>query len=237
MDKFDSNWLGTTRALTCDKKHTTIIDGGGSTEKINSRIEEIKTSIDNSDSNYEIEQAQERLGKLTGGVAILRVGAESEIELKEKKDRVEDALSATRAAVDEGVVPGGGIALRRVIENIEVDVDNDDQLMGVEIVKSACKTPFNIIMENAGLNPEVIWNKILDGTLNHKKNEHGFDARKEKVVDMYEAGIIDPAKVTRVALEKAASVAGTMLTTECLITSIPDDKEENTANPMAGMGM
>lgn len=232
MDKFDSNWLGTTRALTCDKKYTTIIDGGGSAEAINSRIEEIKTAIDNSDSNYEIEQAQERLGKLTGGVAIVRIGAESEIELKEKKDRVEDALSATRAAVDEGIVPGGGIALRNAVKNIKVETDNDDQKSGVEIVVNACKTPFNVIMENAGLNAEVIWNKIKDA-----KSTYGFDARKEEVVDMFEAGIIDPTKVTRVALEKAASVAGTMLTTECLITSIPDDKENNTANQMARMGM
>jgi len=230
MDKFDPSWLGTTKTLTSDKKHTTIIDGGGSQEDITSRIEEIKTLIENSDSNYEIEQMQERLGKLTGGVAVMRIGAESEIELKEKKDRVEDALAATRAAVDEGVVPGGGVALRNAIKNIEVETDNDDQKSGVEIVVSACKAPFNIIMENAGLNAEVIWNK-----LDSNNDSEGFDARSGKVVDMFEAGIIDPAKVTRVALEKAVSIASTMLTTECLITSIKDDNNEPAGNPMAGM--
>ena len=229
MEKFNHEWLGTTRTLTCDKKHTTIVDGGGSTEAIENRIEEIKTLIDNSDSNYEIEKMQSRLGKLTGGVAIMRIGAESEIELKEKKDRVEDALAATRAAVDEGIVPGGGIALRKAIEDLDIEVDNDDQQYGVEIVLAACKAPFDNIMNNAGLNSEVIWNNCNDKNL-------GYDARNEKYVDMIEAGIIDPAKVTRVALEKAVSIAGTMLTTECLITSIPDEKEEP-ANPMAAMGM
>jgi len=233
MDKFDPSWLGTTKTLTCDKKHTTIIDGGGTQEAITARIEDIKTLIEKSDSNYEIEQMQERLGKITGGVAVMRIGAESEIELKEKKDRVEDALSATRAAIDEGVVPGGGVALRRIIESIlvdDIDCENDDQKAGAEIVMAACKSPFNKIMENAGLNPDVIWNK-----LENKSDTDGFDARTEQVVDMFEAGIIDPAKVTRVALEKSTSIAGTMLTTECLITSIKDDKSEPAGNPMAGM--
>ena len=229
MEKFNHEWLGTTRALTCDKKHTTIVDGGGTQESINSRIEEIKTLIDNADSNYDIEKMQSRLGKLTGGVAIMRIGAESEIELKEKKDRVEDALAATRAAVDEGIVPGGGIALRKAIDNLDVEVDNDDQQYGVEIVLAACKAPFDNIMTNAGLNSDVIWNNCFSKDL-------GYDARNEEYVDMIKAGIIDPSKVTRVALEKAASIAGTMLTTECLITSIKEDKEEP-ANPMAGMGM
>tara|TARA_R110001592_G_scaffold215613_1_gene468989 strand:+ start:2586 stop:4211 length:1626 start_codon:yes stop_codon:yes gene_type:complete len=232
IDKFNHEWLGSTRALTCDKKHTTIIDGGGTEEKINGRIEEIKTLIDNAESNYDIEKMQARLGKLTGGVAIMRIGAESEIELKEKKDRVEDALAATRAAVDEGVVAGGGIALRKAIEKLDLDLENDDQKEGAKIIIEACKAPFNHIMENAGLNPEVIWNKLED-----KSDTVGFDARKEEVVDMFEAGIIDPAKVTRVALEKAASIAGTMLTTECLITSIKKDDNEPAqgGNPMAGM--
>ena len=235
LDKFDPSWFGTTKVLTCDKRSTTIVDGGGTADEITARIEEIKALIDNSESNYDKEQMQERLGKLTGGVAIMRIGAESEIELKEKKDRVDDALAATRAAVDEGIIPGGGVALMRVANNIdikdEIECDNDDQKTGVEIVIEACKSPFNRIMENAGLNPEVIWNKI-DST----NKSSGFDARTETVVDMFEAGIIDPVKVTRVALEKAASVAGTMLTTECLITSIKEDKNEP-ANPMTGMGI
>jgi chaperonin GroEL len=235
MDKFDSSWLGTTKTLTCDKRHTTIVDGGGTEDAINSRIEEIKTMIENSESNYDIEQMQERLGKITGGVAVMRIGAESEIELKEKKDRVEDALSATRAAVDEGVVPGGGVALMRIADSVDVNKDikwdNEDQKSGAEIVLEACKAPFNRIMNNAGLNPEVVWNQCLVA-----EDHWGFDARKEQVVDMYKAGIIDPAKVTRVAIEKAASVAGTMLITECLITSIPEENKEP-ANPMAGMGI
>ena len=232
MDKFNPDWFGTTRTLTCDKKHTTIVDGGGTQERINGRIDEIEAAIEKSDSNYEIEKMQERLGKLTGGVALMKIGAESEIELKEKKDRVEDALAATRAAVDEGIVAGGGTALRRIISNMsidDIDLDNDDQKYGAEIVLEACKAPFNKIMENAGLNSEVIWNKISEEDI-----DSGFDARREMVVDMFDAGIIDPSKVTRVALEKAASVAGTMLITECLITSIKDDKDEP-ANPMSGM--
>jgi chaperonin GroEL len=229
MDKFNHEWLGSTRTLTCDKRYTTLVDGAGTTEAINDRIEEIKTLIDNSDSNYDIEKMQARLGKLTGGVAIMRIGAESEIELKEKKDRVEDALAATRAAVDEGIVPGGGIALRKAIEGLDVEVDNDDQQYGVEIVLAACKAPFDNIMNNAGLNSDVIWNNCVSQKL-------GYDARSEDYVDMIKAGSRSPAKVTRVALEKAASIAGTMLTTECLITSIKTDDKEP-ANPMAGLGM
>ena len=229
MDNFDPAWFGTTKTLTSDKRTTTIIDGGGTQEDIEKRIEEIKTLIDGSDSNYDKEQMQERLGKLTGGVAIMRIGAESEIELKERKDRVEDALAATRAAVDEGIVPGGGVVLRRAIKDLDIDTENSDEQSGVEIVKAACKAPFDNIMINAGLNPEVIWNKVEAAG-----EDQGYDARKEEVVDMFDSGIIDPAKVTRVALEKAASIAGTMLTTECLITSIKDDSEP-AGNPMAGM--
>ncbi len=232
MDKFNPDWFGTTRTLTCDKKHTTIVDGAGTQERINGRIDEIESAIEKSDSNYEIEKMQERLGKLTGGVALMKIGAESEIELKEKKDRVEDALAATRAAVDEGIVAGGGTALRRIVSNMSIDnidLDNDDQKYGAEIVLESCKAPFDKIMENAGLNSEIIWNKVAEGDV-----DSGFDARKEEVVNMFEAGIIDPSKVTRVALEKAASVAGTMLITECLITNIKDDKDEP-ANPMSGM--
>jgi len=231
MDNFDSSWLGTTKTLTCDKKYTTIVDGGGSEDDIQGRIEKLKTMIENSTSNYETEKLQERLGKLSGGVALIKIGAESEIEMKEKKDRVDDALAATRAAVDEGILPGGGVALRLATEGLEIDCENNDQQQGADIVLAACKAPFNRIMENAGLNPEVIWNK-----LDTSNKSQGYDARSEKVVDMYEAGIIDPAKVTRVALEKAASVAGTMLITECVLTKIEkeDDKKDNN---FTGMGM
>tara|TARA_Y100000385_G_scaffold37666_1_gene35111 strand:+ start:15985 stop:17607 length:1623 start_codon:yes stop_codon:yes gene_type:complete len=233
MDKFDSSWLGGTSTLTIDKSHTTIVDGNGNEISINERIDEIKTMIDNSQSNYDIEKMQERLGKLTGGVAIIKIGAESEIEMKEKRDRVEDALAATKAAVDEGIVSGGGIALRSIVENIEnIDTDNEDQNLGAQIVLDACKAPFNKIMENAGLNADVVWNKVKESEIDNA----GFDARNEKVVNMFEQGIIDPAKVTRIALEKAASVAGTMLITECVLTEIPSD-DKAPSNPMNGIGM
>jgi len=232
LDKFDSSWLGQTTTLTVDKKYTTIVDGCGSEEDIEARIEKIKTMIENSTSNYETEKMQERLGKLSGGVALIKIGAESEIEMKEKKDRVEDALAATRAAVDEGILPGGGVALMNIVSNnLEIEYDNGDQKSGIEIVIEACKAPFNKIMENAGLNAEVVWNDVESSKL---KNA-GYDARKEEVVDMLETGIIDPTKVTRVALEKAASVAGTMLITECVLTKIPS--EDNNNNNQTGIGM
>ena len=233
LDKISPEVFGTAARVTINNKHTTIVDGGGTTEAIEERVNQIKYDIDNSTSNYDKEQNQERLAKLAGGVALLRIGAQSEIEMKERKDRVEDALNATRAALDEGIVPGGGIALIRCLEH-ETDFDNSDQELGGKIIEKACRAPFNTIMENAGLNADVIWNKILAGVNNHIKPEHGFDARKEEVVDMFEAGIIDPAKVTRVALEKAVSVAGTLLTTECVITN----KLEEAGNepPMNGGG-
>ena len=232
LDKtFDSSWFGTCKTITSNNKQTIIVDGNGTSEAITARVEEIKSQIDISDNDYEVEGMQERLGKLSGGVALMKIGAESELALKEKKDRVEDALAATRAAVDEGIIPGGGMALRRIsIEHLDVDIENADQDLGVGIVQAACQSPFNKIMENAGLTPEVIWNK-----LDRDNKSEGFDARSEKIVDMYEAGIIDPTKVTRVALEKAASVAGTMLITECVVSKIKQEKEP--VNPMAGMGM
>jgi chaperonin GroEL len=245
MDKFDQSWLGETKALTINKKTTTIIDGMGGEEAIKDRIEKIKAMIDLSKSNYETEKMQERLGKLSGGVAIIKIGAESEIEMKEKKDRVNDALAATKAAVDEGILPGGGIALRAAVKDLElsnVEIDNEDQKAGVSIVIEACKAPFNMIMTNAGLNPEVIWNKIMlakpeaaDETWHIGNN--GFDARSEKVVDMFKAGIIDPTKVTRVALEKAASIAGTMLITECVLTNLPPKNGSTKDSNFTGMGM
>ena len=229
LDKITTKSFGTARLVTINNKYTTIVDGAGTAEEIENRVSQIKHDIENASSNYDKEQTQERLAKLAGGVAILRIGAESEIEMKEKKDRVEDALNATRAALDEGIIPGGGIALMRCLEPDVKDFENDDQLAGREIVIKACGAPFGYIMENAGLNPEVVWKDIKDLT-----STQGFDARREIVVDMYDAGIIDPAKVTRVALEKAASVAGTMLTTECVITKKPEDSDAEP--PMMGGG-
>lgn len=236
LQNFDANWFGTARSVTITNKFTTIIDGAGNADEILERVEEIKTLIDNSDSHYETEQYQDRMSRLAGGVAVMRIGAESELELKEKKDRVEDALNATRAAIDEGIVPGGGSALRWAIDNpsssfIEVETENTDQEIGIQIINNACKAPFNAIMENAGLNADVVWSDI------HRKMTEeysespddlvwGYDARNEKVVNMISAGIIDPTKVTRIALEKACSVAGTMLTTECIITINKEDKKQ-----------
>jgi len=229
LDKITTEVFGTCARVTINNKYTTIVDGDGTTEAIAERVNHIKHDIDNSTSNYDKEQNQERLAKLAGGVALLRIGAESEIEMKEKKDRVEDALNATRAALDEGIVPGGGMALMRCLEPKSDKLENDDQKTGAEIVAKACSAPFFTIMKNAGLNPEVVWTK-LDGDSTSK----GFDARKEEVVDMFDAGIIDPAKVTRVALEKAVSVAGTLLTTQCVITNKPE--EAGMEPPMAGGG-
>ena len=236
LDRVTEEMFGTARMVTVNNKYTTIVDGAGNAADIEARVNEIKATIDGADSPYEIEKAQERLAKLSGGVALIKIGAESELEMKEKKDRVEDALNATRAALDEGIIPGGGVALRWLVDEdmgkIPVGGENTDQEAGINIVVQACKAPFDAIMQNAGLTPDVIWNKLkLKADRKNPVNtmedmKWGYDARKDKVVDMFEAGIIDPVKVTRVALEKAASVAGTMILTECIITNKPSDTEE-----------
>jgi len=215
--------LGTASKVVITKDNTTIINGGGTKEAITDRVESIKGQIESNPSDYESEKLQERLAKLSGGVAIIKIGAGSEIEMKEKKDRIDDALNATKAAVQEGIIAGGGTVLRGY-QHFEDDIyENEDQKLGRDIVVKACKAPFNSILENAGLNPDVVWNKIV--THNVNGTDAGYDVRSEEVLtDMVEAGIVDPVKVTRIALEKAASVAGTMLTTECVVTNIP--KEE-----------
>jgi len=226
--------FGTAKLVTCNNKSTTIVDGGGDEVKITERVEELKTMIENSESVYETEQFQERLGKLAGGVAILRIGAESELELKEKKDRVEDALAATRAAVDEGIIPGGGIALRKIAHDCLITCDSDEQDLGRDIVLAAIKAPFEDILRNAGLDSSRVWVEIQNAS---GIDNIGYDVRNEEVVDMLQAGIIDPTRVTRTALEKAASVAGTMLTTECVITNIKDDSDPAPAAMGGGFGM
>jgi|ETNvirnome_6_100_1030635.scaffolds.fasta_scaffold01255_11 chaperonin GroEL len=241
LEQFEPEWFGSAKVITIDNRQTTIVDGGGETEVIQNRCKEIQNMIDDSSSSYEKEGMQERLGKLIGGVAIMKIGAGSELEMKEKKDRVEDALASTRAAIDEGVVPGGGIALMRARSSIvNLKGENTDQHEGISIVLKACEAPFNYIMENAGLNAEVIWNNIYDSRPDGKSeafsNSYGYDVRREIYVDMVKEGIIDPAKVTRVALEKAVSVAGTMLTTECVVTKIKEDNNNKAADTMAGMG-
>jgi chaperonin GroEL len=222
LEKLTIDMLGTARTVTVSQNETIIVDGGGEEEAIKARIEDIKSQFDNAKSEYDKQHLQERMSKLVGGVAVLNIGAASEIELKEKKDRVDDALQATRAAVEEGIVPGGGIALQTIASNVSVAAENEDQNFGIQVVLKACKAPFRAILENAGKNAEAVAMQIkAEG---EGKNA-GYDARNNQVVDMIQAGIIDPTKVTRTALELACSVAGTLLTTECVV-SIEKEKEE-----------
>jgi len=230
LDQAQMEHLGSAEKVTITKDTTTIVNGHGDSSMVQERVGQIQSQIESTESEYEKEQLQERLAKLSGGVAVIRIGASSEIEMKEKKDRVDDALNATKAAVQEGIIAGGGTVLRGYQES-NVVYENEDQAMGADIVYKACKAPFNAILENAGLNADVIWNKIV--THNANGTEAGFDVRTEEVLtDMVDAGIIDPVKVTRVALEKAASVAGTMLTTECVVTTIPKDEPTQPQMPM-----
>ena len=219
--------LGSAETITIDKDNTTIVNGAGNKSDIKGRVNQIKSQIESTTSDYDKEKLQERLAKLAGGVAVLYVGAASEVEMKEKKDRVDDALHATRAAVEEGIVAGGGVALVRAIEVLKkITTDSLDELTGVQIVARAIESPLRTIVENAGGEGSVVINKVLEG----KKN-FGYDAKTEKYVDMIKAGIIDPKKVTRIALENAASVAGMILTTECALVDI---KEENAGGGMPG---
>ncbi|WP_026775695.1 chaperonin GroEL [Polaribacter sp. Hel_I_88] len=221
--------LGTAEGITIDKDNTTIVNGSGDPEAIKTRVGQIKSQIETTTSDYDKEKLQERLAKLAGGVAVLYVGAASEVEMKEKKDRVDDALHATRAAVEEGIVAGGGVAFVRAKKVLEkLATENLDETTGVQIVNKAIESPLRTIVENAGGEGSVVINKVLEG----KKN-FGYDAKSEQYVDMLEAGIIDPKKVTRVALENAASVAGMILTTECALIDI---KEENAGGGMPPMG-
>ncbi|MFC4665804.1 chaperonin GroEL [Falsiporphyromonas endometrii] len=223
--------LGTAEKVTVDKDNTTIVNGAGEKAKIADRVAQIKAQIENTTSDYDREKLQERLAKLSGGVAVLYVGAASEVEMKEKKDRVDDALSATRAAIAEGTVPGGGTAYIRAIQALDnLQGVNVDETTGIKIVKRAIEEPLRQIVANAGLEGAVIVQKVKDG-----KGDFGYNARAEKFENLYDSGVIDPAKVSRVALENAASIAGMFLTTECVIV---DKKEENPAPamPAAGMG-
>ena len=225
--------LGTARKITVEKETTTIIDGKGSEESISDRANEIKTQLDKANSAFEKEKLQERLAKLIGGVAIINVGGNSEIEIKERKDRVEDALFATKAALDEGIVVGGGTALLRASKAIKIK-DNDDISIGKKIVKIAIQEPFNKILTNAGHdNNDISFNSFK---LMSKRNTwSGLNYKNLKVIDFKEEGIIDPKKVTRIALENAASIAGTILTTESIVYEKRKEKEEEVPNPMAGM--
>jgi chaperonin GroEL len=223
--------LGSCEKIIIDKDNTTIVNGSGDKESIDARVKQIKAQIEITTSDYDKEKLQERLAKLAGGVAVLYVGAASEVEMKEKKDRMEDALSATRAAVEEGIIPGGGVAFVRAIDDLEgLKGDNEDENIGIQIVRRAIEEPLRQIVENAGNEGSVVVQKVREG-----KGAYGFNARTEKYEDLFEAGVIDPTKVTRVALENAASIAGMLLTTESVIVEKKSD-EPAPAMPAGGMG-
>ena len=234
LDKVTLEDLGTAKRVTVDKDNTTIVDGAGSSDEINARVEQIRTQIDQATSDYDKEKLQERVAKLAGGVAVIKVGAATEVEMKEKKDRVDDALHATRAAVEEGIVPGGGVSLIRAIAAVDkVSGDNHEQDIGIGIAKRAMEEPLRQIVANAGGEPSVVVAKVREGTGNF-----GYNAANGEYGDMVELGILDPTKVTRYALQNAASVAGLMITTEAMIADLPkDDAAPGGGMPdMGGMG-
>src|ERR1700753_379890 len=229
LEGADLSYLGTAASVTIDKDNTTVVGGKGKKEDIAARVNQIKAQIESTTSDYDKEKLQERLAKLSGGVAVLYIGAATEIEMKEKKDRVDDALHATRAAVEEGIVPGGGIAYIRAIESLEkLKGANEDETTGISIVKRAIEEPLRQIVVNSGIEGSIVVQKVKEG-----KADFGFNARTEVFENLLKAGVIDPTKVTRIALENAASIAGMLLTTECVVADKPK-KEEAHAHPGAG---
>ena len=234
LENADLTYLGQASSITIDKDNTTIVGGKGTKEDIKARVNQIKAQVENTTSDYDREKLQERLAKLSGGVAVLYVGAATEVEMKEKKDRVDDALHATRAAVEEGIVPGGGVAYIRAIESLEgFKGENIDETTGIQIVKRAIEEPLRQIVVNSGIEGSIVVQKIKEG-----KGDFGFNARTEVYENLLAAGVIDPTKVTRVALENAASIAGMLLTTECVIADKPKKEEAHShgAPDMGGMG-
>ncbi len=234
LEDADLSMLGDADKVAIDKDNTTIVNGKGEKASIDARVNQIKAQIETTSSDYDREKLQERLAKLAGGVAVIYVGAASEVEMKEKKDRFDDALAATRAAIEEGIIPGGGVAFLRAIETLgDVTVENEDQETGVAIVKRALEEPMRQIVENAGLEGSVVVQKVKEG-----KGDYGFNARTEVYENLFEAGVIDPTKVTRVALENASSIAGMLLTTECVLTEHVDENAPAApAMPPMGGGM
>lgn len=225
--------LGEAEKVVIDKDNTTIVSGRGLKEAIDARVAQIKSHIETTTSDYDKEKLQERLAKLAGGVAVIYVGAASEVEMKEKKDRFEDALAATRAAIEEGIIPGGGVGFIRAIEAIaNMKGENEDETTGIAIIKRALEEPLRQIVENAGLEGSVVVNRVKEG-----KGDFGFNARTEKYENLFEAGVIDPTKVARVALENAASIAGMLLTTECVLVEHKDENASAPAMPPMGGGM
>jgi chaperonin GroEL len=235
LENADLTYLGQASSVTIDKDNTTVVGGKGKKTDIVARVNQIKAQVENTTSDYDKEKLQERLAKLSGGVAVLYVGAATEVEMKEKKDRVDDALHATRAAVEEGIVPGGGVAYIRAIESLEAKVRGQiaDEQTGMAIVRRALEEPIRILTENAGIDGSIVVQKIKEG-----KGDFGFNARTEVYENMFKAGVIDPTKVSRVALENAASIAGMLLTTECVVADKPKKEEPHAhgAPDMGGMG-
>jgi chaperonin GroEL len=233
LEKATIDDLGEAKKVLITKENTTLIDGAGRSEDIKGRVDQINAEIEESSSDYDKEKLQERVAKLSGGVAVIKVGAATEIEMKEKKARVEDALHATRAAVEEGVVPGGGVALLRAGAAIKKLVgDNDDQNVGISILRRAIEEPLRQIVRNAGGDASVVLNKVAEG-----KGNYGYDAAKGEYGDMIEAGILDPTKVTRFALQNASSIAGLLLTTEAMVAEAPKEEASGPGMPdMGGMG-
>jgi chaperonin GroEL len=232
LEKATMNDLGEAKKVVVEKENTTIIDGHGKPSDIKARIESIRQQAEEATSDYDKEKLQERVAKLSGGVAVIKVGAATEIEMKEKKARVEDALHATRAAVEEGVVPGGGVALLRAQKALEkLEAANEDQTVGIRILARAIEEPLRQIVDNAGEDAAVVLNRVKEG-----KGAFGYNAATGEFGDMLEAGILDPTKVTRLALQNAASVAGLLLTTEVMVAEAPKDDEHSHAGPPGGMG-
>jgi chaperonin GroEL len=235
LENADLSYLGTATSVTIDKDNTTVVGGKGKKDDITARINQIKSQIEATTSDYDKEKLQERLAKLSGGVAVLNIGAATEMEMKEKKDRVDDALHATRAAVEEGIVPGGGVAFIRAIESLEkFKGSNEDETTGIAIVKRALEEPLRQIVANAGIEGSIVVQKVREG-----KGDYGFNARTEEYENLLKAGVIDPTKVTRIALENAASIAGMLLTTECVVADKPKKEEaphSHGAPDMGGMG-
>jgi len=223
--------LGTAKKITIDKDNTTIVEGAGAPDDIQGRVSQIRKQIEDTTSDYDREKLQERLAKLAGGVAVINVGAATETEMKEKKARVEDALHATRAAVEEGIVPGGGVALLRTISSLDALKVSEEEMVGVNIVRKALEEPIRQIALNSGAEGSVVLNKVLDG-----KDAFGYNAQTQVYEDLLAAGVLDPTKVTRSALENAASIAGMLLTTEAVICDKPEPKGGSGAPDMGGMG-
>jgi chaperonin GroEL len=235
LENADLSYLGQASSITIDKDNTVVVGGKGKKADITARVNQIKAQIENTTSDYDKEKLQERLAKLSGGVAVLYVGAATEVEMKEKKDRVDDALAATRAAVEEGIIPGGGVAYIRAIADLEkLKGINADETTGIAIVKRAIEEPLRQIVANSGIEGSIVVQAIKAG-----EGDYGFNARTEVYENMFKAGVIDPTKVTRVALENAASIAGMLLTTECVIADKPKKEEPHVhggAPDMGGMG-